>query len=64
MTGDSALYVWGCYAMGLALAVVEITLLQLRYRSIVGCLGRHHRTRHSATMPLADAPDAGPRSRV
>ncbi len=37
--GGYALYVWGSYAVALALAVTELALLHLRKRAIHGHLG-------------------------
>jgi heme exporter protein D len=37
--GGYALYVWGSYAVGLALAATELVLLLLRKRAILGHLG-------------------------
>ncbi len=37
--GGYALYVWGSYAAGLALALTEFVLLLLRKRTILGHLG-------------------------
>lgn len=37
--GGHALYVWGTYAVGLALLLVEVVLLLLRKRTILGHLG-------------------------
>ena len=38
--GGYALYVWGSYAVTLALIAVEISLLVLRRRNILGHLGQ------------------------
>ena len=37
--GGYALYVWGSYAVALALVLIEVVLLLLRARSIFGHLG-------------------------
>lgn len=37
--GGYALYVWGSYAVVLALVLIELALLLLRKRSILGHLG-------------------------
>lgn len=37
--GGYALYVWGSYAVALALAVTELAVLLLRKRAILGHLG-------------------------
>jgi heme exporter protein D len=37
--GGYALYVWCAYAVALALVLIEVLLLLLRWRSIVGYLG-------------------------
>lgn len=37
--GGYALYVWGSYAVALALIVTELVLLTLRRRTILGHLG-------------------------
>ncbi len=39
--GGYALYVWGSYAVTLALIAVEVSLLVLRRRNILGHLGQH-----------------------
>ncbi len=38
--GGYALYVWGSYAVTLALIAVEVSLLALRRRNILGHLGQ------------------------
>ena len=39
MMGGHALYIWGSYAVALALALTELVLLHLRRRAILGHLG-------------------------
>ena len=41
--GGHALYVWGSYAVAVALALTELVLLHLRRRVILGYLGWNDR---------------------
>jgi heme exporter protein D len=49
--GGYALYVWGSYAVALALGVIEFALLLLRKRSILGHLGWNDGTGEPARSP-------------
>ncbi len=60
MIGDTALYVWGSYAMGIALVLTEWVLLLLRDKAIRGHLGWLHGYGHPAAPPESPAGPAAP----
>ena len=60
MIGDTALYVWGSYAMGVVLVVMEWVLLRLRDRTIRAHLGWLHGYRQRAAAPEAPGNPARP----
>ena len=55
--GGYALYVWGSYAVGLALVLTELALLLLRRRAIVGHLGWNGSSPEHASGPGRGAVD-------
>ena len=60
MIGDTSLYVWGAYAMGLALALMEMALLRFRDKTIRGHLGWIGGHRQPAAAPEAPANPSSP----
>jgi heme exporter protein D len=61
MIGDTSLYVWGAYAMGLALVLTEIALLLFRDKTIRGHLGwfRVHRQPTATRQAPCPEPTGG-----
>ena len=60
MIGDTSLYVWGAYVMGLALALTEIVLLRFRDKAIRGHLGWLGGRRRSRAAQKAAANPSSP----
>ncbi len=56
--GGYALYVWGSYAVALALVLTELALLLLRKRAILGHLGWNSGSFDPASGPGRGADDA------
>ena len=53
-----ALYVWGSYAVGLALVLTELALLLFRTRAILAHLGWNGSSLEHASGPERDAGDS------
>ena len=60
MIGDTSLYVWGAYAMGLVLALTEMSLLRFRDKAIREHLGWFDGHRQPAAAPETAANPSSP----